>query len=170
VQLLDVIQDIILIDAVNLYSHNPSHTMNHISYEYEKNLVGYCGIYCRDCVYYKNIFGMRAKDLLTDVKKNEWVKMVWETLDAPFDVDNFMAGLEWLASSPGCPGCLAGGGWPECSIRVCCQNKKIRGCFECNDYPCPEVSKDEAAHQRELIKKIKTSGLKVYIMEKRGEV
>ena len=70
-------------------------------------IVLYCGIYCRDCAYYKNIFGMRAKDLLADVKKNEWVKMVWETLDAPFDVDNFMAGLKWLASSPGCPGCLA---------------------------------------------------------------
>lgn len=140
-----------------------------ISYKYEENLVAFCGLYCRDCVYYKNIFGLRAKDLLDNVEKNEWVKMVWEILEAPFDVDNFVAGLKWLASSPGCPGCLAGAGWSECPIRVCAKEKSVRGCFDCNDYPCPIISTEEAAYQRELIEQIKSEGLEGYIKTKRGE-
>ncbi len=116
-----------------------------VSYEFEKNLVAFCGQYCRDCIYYKNMFGIRAQDLLAEVEKAEWVKMVWESLDAPFDIDNFIAGLTWLAESPGCPGCLAGAGWPECPTRTCAQEKDVRGCFECNEYPCATVSKDEAA-------------------------
>lgn len=141
-----------------------------ISYTYEENLVAFCGLYCRDCVYYKNIFGLRAKDLLNDVEKNEWVKMVWESLEAPFDVDNFVEGLSWLASSPGCPGCLAGAGWPACPIRGCAKDKSVRGCFDCNGYPCPTVSTEAAAHQREFIEQIKDAGLEKYIKTKRGEL
>lgn len=126
-------------------------------------------MYCRECVYYKNIFGMRAKDLLTDVEKSEWIKMVWENLNAPFDIDNFIAGLKWLASSPGCPGCRAGAGWPECPIRKCAQDKNVLGCFDCTDYPCPTVSTEEAALQRELIEQIKEVELEGYIKTKRGE-
>lgn len=140
-----------------------------VSYEFEKNLVAYCGQYCRDCVYYKNMFGIRAKDLLAEVEKAEWVKMVWESLDAPFDIDNFIAGLTWLADSPGCSGCLSGAGWPDCPIRMCAQENDVRGCFDCNEYPCPKVSEDEAALQREFTEQIKAAGLEDYIKVKRGE-
>jgi len=143
--------------------------MSEVSYEFEKNLVGFCGQYCRQCVYYKNIFGIRAKDLLNEVEKGEWIKMVWESLNAPFDIENFIAGLTWLASSPGCPGCLAGAGWSECPIRICAKKQKVRGCFDCKDYPCKTVSGEEAALQREFIEKIKAVGLEDYIRFKRGE-
>jgi hypothetical protein len=95
--------------------------------------------------------------------------MVWKNLEAPFDVDDFVAGLTWLASSPGCPGCLAGAGWPECPIRLCAKDKSVRGCFDCEEFPCPEMSKDQAAYQRQCIEKVKASGLEEYIKEKRGE-
>ncbi len=82
-----------------------------ISYEFEMNLVGFCGIYCRECKYYKNIFGIKAKDLLAEIEESDWIKTVWESLDAPFDIDQFIAGLKWISSSSGCLGCLAGAGW-----------------------------------------------------------
>ena len=47
-----------------------------VTYEFEKNLVAFCSQYCRDCIYYKNMFGIRAQDLLAEVEKAEWVKMV----------------------------------------------------------------------------------------------
>ena len=143
--------------------------MSHISYEFEENLVAFCGQYCRECIYYKNLFGIRAKDLLNEIERDEWIKIVWESLNAPFDVDNFIAGLSWLASSPGCPGCRAGAGWSDCPIRICAQNKGIRGCFDCSDYPCPTMSKDEASHQRQFVEQIKKAGLTNYIRIQRGE-
>lgn len=139
-----------------------------VSYDFEKNLVGYCGVYCRDCVCYRNIFKGRAQDLLDDIEKSEWIKMVWENLNAPFGVDQFLAGLKWLASSPGCLGCRAGAGWPDCPVRTCAQAKKVRGCYECEEYPCPTVSVEEAAHQRELTETVRTLGLEEYIKAKRG--
>ena len=140
-----------------------------VSYEYEKNLVAFCGQYCRDCVYYKNIFGIRAQDLLAEIERNEWIKMVWESLNAPFDAEDFITHLNWLASSPGCPGCLSGAGWPECPIRMCAQDKGVRGCFECTDFPCPVVSKEEAALQRQFTEKVRALGLEEYVKHKRGE-
>jgi len=144
--------------------------MSEVFYEYEKNLVSFCGQYCRECVYCKNIFGMRAKDLLTDVEKSQWIKMVWESLNAPFDIDNFIAGLKWLASSPGCPGCLAGAGWSECPIRKCARAQKVGGCFDCSEHPCETVSGEEAQYQRKLIEQIKDRGLEDYIKFRRGEI
>ncbi len=143
--------------------------MSTISYEFEKNLVAFCGQYCRECIYYKNLFGIRAKDLLNDIERSEWIKIVWESLNAPFDVDNFMAGLSWLASSPGCPGCLAGAGWSDCPIRKCAQHKGIRGCFDCSEYPCPTMSKNEAAHQRQFVEQVKEVGLNNYVRSQRRE-
>ena len=154
----------------DFYAYKVLEIMDHISYEYEKNLVAFCGLYCRECVYYKNVFRIRAKDLLSEVEKNEWIKNVWESLDAPFDADDFITQLTWLASSPGCPGCRAGAGWPECPIRKCAQEKNLQGCFDCSEYPCQAVSGEQAAYQRELIEKIKEAGLEDYIKMNRGEI
>lgn len=140
-----------------------------VSYTFEKNLVAFCGIYCRECAYYRNIFGHRANDLLNDVERHKWVKTVWESLNAPFDTEQLIAGLRWLASSGGCLGCLAGAGWPECPIRRCAQAKEVRGCSDCGDYPCDTISVEEATHQRELIEKIRAAGLERYIRTRRGE-
>jgi len=79
-------------------------------------------------------------------------------------------GLEWIASSSGCLGCLAGAGWPDCPIRKCAQAKGVRGCFDCDDYPCNIVSVEQAAHRRELIEQIKTLGLENYTRARRGEI
>lgn len=143
--------------------------MNQGSYTTEKDLVAFCGQYCRDCVYYKNTFGFRAHDLLEEVRTYPWVEMVWESLDAPFDTKEFVEALTWVASSPGCLGCRAGAGWPECPIRICAQKTKVKGCHECSRYPCDILSKEEAAIQREFIEQIKNSSLEEYIRKKRGE-
>jgi len=140
-----------------------------VSYEFEMNLVGFCGLYCRECDYYKNIFGNKAKDLLAEIEKSKWIKTVWKSLDAPFDADHFIEALKWVASSSGCLGCIAGAGWPDCPIRKCAKAKDVRGCFDCEDYPCDIISVEQAASQRELIEQIKARGLRGYIRARRGE-
>jgi hypothetical protein len=139
------------------------------SYATEKDLIAFCGQYCRDCVYYKNTFGFRATDLLKEIKTYPWIEMAWESLDAPFDTKEFVEALTWVASSSGCLGCRAGAGWSECPIRICAQKMKVRGCFECDRYPCDMLLKEEASTQRESIEQIKNSGLDEYIKKKRGE-
>ena len=140
-----------------------------ISYEFEKNLVGFCGLYCRECIYYKNIFQIKAKDFFDEIKNHDEIRLVWESLNAPFDIDQFVAGLQWLAASSGCLGCRAGGGWPECPIRKCAHRNEVQGCFQCNDYPCTTISGKEGHYQRKLIERIKNTGLVEYIMTERGE-
>jgi hypothetical protein len=60
---------------------------------------------------------------------SEWIGNV----NSGFDFQNFIAGLEWFASS-NCTGCLRGGGMPRCLIRDCCSEKKLQNCYSCPEF------------------------------------
>lgn len=36
----------------------------------------------------------------------------------------------------GCTGCRNGGGNKNCLQLICCQEKKINGCWQCHEFPC----------------------------------
>lgn len=43
-----------------------------------------------------------------------------------------------FAKTTGCPGCVNMDKpfWGECSIKKCCEDKKLENCGMCNDFPC----------------------------------
>jgi hypothetical protein len=111
-------------------------------YEKESELVAYCGIYCRLCDYYAGKIRDSVRNLLEIVRKHGELKLFADTAKS-FDFENFVKGLEWLAkeTSPCVGGCRGGGGWGDCPIRKCCSGKRLRFCFECNDFPCEVLKK-----------------------------
>ncbi len=126
-------------------------------YEKESELVAYCGIYCRLCDYYTGKIRDSVRNSLEIVRKHGDLKLFADTAKS-FDFENFVKGLEWLAKEislcvGGCRGC---GGWGDCPIRKCCRGKRLRFCFECNDFPC-EVLKKYPKHIGELNEIMKIS-------------
>lgn len=51
----------------------------------------------------------------------------------------FWGFLEKLQAKGGCPGCRAGGGFPQCQIRVCARERGMELCSQCPDFPCAHI-------------------------------
>ena len=52
-------------------------------------------------------------------------------------------------------GCRNGGDFPFCKIRKCAQNKKIEGCWDCNEFEsCKELKFLEPVHGDAHIKNL----------------
>jgi len=46
----------------------------------------------------------------------------------------------------GCIGCRASGGWPDCPMRKCCIEKRLKSCYECEEMPCQELIQFQRKH------------------------
>ena len=51
-----------------------------VTYEFERSLVGYCGLYCRFCDYYTNALAKASKNLLNLVEAHGELKPIAEPL------------------------------------------------------------------------------------------
>lgn len=132
-------------------------------YKFEKDLVAYCGIYCRKCDYYTNSMANAAKALLSYVEKHGELKDIVNTSKS-CDYEEFLKGLKWLAKAEPCMGCRTGEGWPDCPIRKCILNKELNYCFECKEFPSCEVLKvSQAELQVKMLSDIKKKGIEKYI-------
>jgi hypothetical protein len=47
--------------------------------------------------------------------------------------------VENLETSGACAGCRAGGGYPECAIRLCAQQRGLALCSDCPDFACQHI-------------------------------
>lgn len=70
-------------------------------------LLGYCGLYCGNCLYYQNT----VKGTGTDVD----------------GVITYCDGCNGSRTTPHCT---------ICNIKRCSREKEIRYCLQCSDYPC----------------------------------
>jgi hypothetical protein len=88
-----------------------------------KKLIAVCGLTCTDCDAYK------ATQKNDDNKRQEVAKK-WTSA----------YNHEFKAADINCDGCLAGGrivGYCQvCPIRKCGQEKEVKNCGYCDDYPC----------------------------------
>jgi hypothetical protein len=96
--------------------------------------VTYCGLYCGLCAERTRI-PRQAAALQQAMAEEGW----------PFwgpSVPNFVEFWQFLEglSSGGCSGCRAGGGFPECPIRICARDRGMEVCSECADFPCNHVT------------------------------
>jgi hypothetical protein len=120
----------------------------------EQSLVAYCGLYCPKC--YKMVVSEAAK-LLEEALENTHICGSVHDPSKQFKKElKILAGLR-------CPKlCKAGGGKPDCKIRVCCLSKNLEGCWECKDFEnCKNLKKQFV----ENLRKIKNRGLSDFIRE-----
>jgi len=106
----------------------------------EKELIAYCGLYCGTCAIKDGRIRDTAKSLRSFLLAYEfpkWAPTLAELVPAVKGWAEFEEVLEWLTTTD-CRGCKAGGGNPNCAIRICAKGKGLAGCWECDRFPCEE--------------------------------
>ncbi|MDD4333408.1 MAG: DUF3795 domain-containing protein [Patescibacteria group bacterium] len=116
----------------------------------KEKFVAYCGLYCPTC------YKMRISEIAKQLKK----KLNFDKSD--FLSKEFISDLNKLIKLR-CPKiCKLGGGNKDCSIKKCCRDKKISGCWECVEFKnCDKLKRQFIDN----IKKIKKVGIKKYIQK-----
>jgi len=118
----------------------------------KQNLIGYCGLYCGDCVGYTQTVADLARDLRKELRQHRFAQMAPALAKVPFfkafkDYDqcyNLLGTMVKLRCKKTCKG---GGGPPNCKVRNCCRKRKIDGCWQCDEFPtCEKLKFLEANH------------------------
>jgi hypothetical protein len=96
--------------------------------------VGYCGLCCELCAERARIPAQAAalQEAMTEEGWPHWG-------DAVPGFPAFWRFLEKLQAEGGCAGCRAGGGFPQCQIRVCARERGLELCANCPDIPCDHI-------------------------------
>lgn len=134
----------------------------------EKELIAYCGLYCRECFNYKGKVAELSKELRKELRQAKFDKVagllgtlsffkVFQDYKKCYDVLGAMVKLRCKKC------CREGGGNPFCKIRQCCQKKKIQGCWQCDEVKeCKKLEFLTQTHNDAHIKNLK-------IIKKQGE-
>ena len=98
--------------------------------------VGPCGITCVSCPLGSGAASnaaSRAREIIASCKIAEWAPLVPGAGGAEIDWDQVERGLHWVEANALCAGCEAGGGPPECPIRICASDRGYSLCSDCSD-------------------------------------
>ena len=136
-----------------------------------KALVGYCGLYCGACGIYQGAIERRVEQLRSIIKWYGFDKMMpelakWEpSLKHYKEFESVLDGLVKLFGS--CPGCLGGGGDPNCKVRECAKHKAYTTCAECNEaLVCEKLKPYLNKESLERIREIGSAGWAEEMSEK----
>jgi len=124
--------------------------------------VTFCGLHCDLCAERSRI-PAQAKALQQAMTEEGWP--FWGT-DVP-GFSGFWRFLEGLHADGGCPGCRAGGGYPQCPIRACAQERGLELCSECPDFPCPRIQALNAIYPTLISdnRRLQAVGLEQWLVE-----
>ncbi len=144
--------------------------------EQEKNLVGYCGLFCGDCHGFNGRIPDLARDLRRELRESRYDMFAGVMAQSPFgkdfkQYDECYRVLGAMVRFRCRKGCRNGGGNPACKIRKCAQKKSYEGCWLCAEFENCEnlnflVNVHGDAHKKNL-RGIKRNGLKPFIEGKR---
>lgn len=101
------------------------------------SLVGHCSLYCNACGIRQGKIKTAVGNLRDIIAHYGFDKLMpqlseWEPSFKRYDEFNqVMDGLVTMFG--GCPGCLQGGGDPNCKVRACAKQKGYRTCAECDE-------------------------------------
>ncbi len=139
-----------------------------------KELIGYCGLYCGDCVNYKGEVADLARDLRKNLRESKFDRVSqglskffkeFENYEQCYKVLGAMVRLRCKRA------CRGGGGPPSCKIRNCCQKKSIEGCWECEEFKtCEKLDFLKPIHEDAHLKniaKINKQGVEKFLEGKR---
>ena len=137
----------------------------------ERELTGYCGLYCGDCIRYRSRSADLARDLLNelqDTKFNKYAKAKSSSMDNAERFKYYHECCEVLAAivelqcnKP----CRVRGGSStfSCKIVECCKKKGLEGCWQCAEFEnCGEFESLYSFHgdtPKRNIKIIKEKGI-----------
>ncbi|MFC1803887.1 DUF3795 domain-containing protein [Thermoproteota archaeon] len=99
-----------------------------------KNQVGPCGITCGTCFLGDGSIANSAKttiDYINMIGIKEWAPMVPDGSDLNWDETEKT--LNWMTKYAYCDGCEKGGGPPNCTIRICANEKGHELCNMCSE-------------------------------------
>lgn len=127
-----------------------------------KNLVGYCGLYCGACGIYQGRIRQAVENLHKIISTYGFDKFAselakWEPAFQHYaEFENVMDGFVKLFGE--CPGCVKGGGPPDCAIRECSRQKAYATCAECAEVGTCEKIQRYGPKALERLHKIKEMG------------
>ncbi len=139
----------------------------------EFGYISCCGkYYCALCAYFKGSITEAARNLLGYAKRYGSLRLIADGSGA-CDFNEFMKGLEWLASHDvPCKGCRFGGGWswwPDCPTRDCILEKRIDFCYQCTEFPCRKLQEEPLLDRKkktiEVNYRIRKIGLEKHLQE-----
>ncbi len=99
-----------------------------------RNQVAPCGITCGTCVLGNGTITGAAEKMITyinDYGIKDWAPNLPE--GSEINWDDTQKTMEWLILNASCSGCEAGGGPPDCAIRICSGEKEITLCNMCEE-------------------------------------
>ncbi len=140
-----------------------------------ENQIGFCGIYCGNCDMGNGTIANTAKKLeklVEDYEFEKWYQTVKVDESEKFDFDEFKKSLKWFQKYSLCPGCLEGGGVPDCKVRICAKEKGFEICSECDSLDsCEKLDWIEKNYRkvRDTLREIKEKGKERWIDEHKGE-
>ena len=137
-------------------------------------LAAYCGLYCGACSIMNGQIRDTAKSLQGLLKAYGyagWAPTLAEFVPATKHYPEFEGVLEWLTTQD-CEGCLAGGGNPNCAIRICAKEKGLAGCWECDEEPCEKLGGIDEGYPAltEERQRIRGIGLEAWLAEQKAKV
>jgi len=100
-----------------------------------EKIVGYCGLCCGFCRICRGRIRQASEDLRKVIGTYGFDKIAlelsdWEPAFQHYTgFEEFFDGIMRIFGD--CPGCVAGGGDPNCLIRECCKQKAYITCLEC---------------------------------------
>jgi hypothetical protein len=104
------------------------------NYAIVKDQVAPCGLRCGEC----NLGNGSVAETAINLKKYiqtyglpSWAHELPGGVNIDFKLLD--QNLIWLASFLKCPGCIRGGGNPDCPIRLCSKEKGLSSCAQCDD-------------------------------------
>jgi len=139
-----------------------------------RDLVGYCGLYCGDCFSYKGEIADLARDLRKKLREAKFDRTAQGLAKYFKDFKNYEQCYQVLGAMVRlrCKrACRNGGGNPSCKARICCGKQEIQGCWECSDFEtCTKLDFLKPIHGDASIKNmsiIKKQGIEVFLNGKR---
>jgi len=105
----------------------------------DRDLTGYCGLYCGDCIRYKSRASGLAKNLLEELEKtnfSEYARLKRSQIPEFEHYDTMISLLAHVSRLPCQVPCRMGGNGcvGACRISVCVKNKSFESCWECSQY------------------------------------
>ena len=103
-------------------------------YAIVEDQVALCGIRCSECDLGNGSVAGTAEKLMKYVHRYDLPSWARELPGGDYiDFKRLDQNLIWVGKSLRCPGCLKGGGSPECPIRLCSKEKGYSSCSQCDD-------------------------------------
>jgi len=144
----------------------------------EIELIGYCGLYCGDCIRYRSKASDLARELLCELHATEFDKYVAiksnsvDQLDAVKKFEHYgecCKVLEAIAALQCNSPCRIGGGCapPPCDVLACCREKGFDGCWQCDEFEkCGKFESFRAIYgdsPRQNLRTVKKFGLDKWV-------